>query len=424
MYFIDKLNNGTRVVMEKIPYVNSVSIGVFVNTGSINEDKNQNGISHFIEHMLFKGTLGRTGKEIAQTIDNIGGQINAFTEKECTCFYVRVLDKHLLTAIDILSDMINNPKFSDYDIENEKKVILEEIKMYLDSPEDLVYDLLDEIMFNGTPLSLPILGTKKTLLNLNKDIILKYYRKHYIPQNMVISIAGNFNPSETLNMLNYYFNMESKCCNTDKLYNNVPRFEQKLKGKKKDIEQLNFCLGMEGVKRGDENLYSLLVVNNVFGGSISSRLFQKIREDKGLAYSIYSNSSSFQNTGIFAIYAALGENEILNVAELINREIKEIKKNLIDEYELSKSKEQLKSNYMLGMEDTLSRMIELGETELFLNRILSPEEILNRIDKIKMEDIEKIISKVFDKNKYNIAYVGNLDNNEDIDKKLKEIFFN
>lgn len=424
MYFIDKLNNGTRVVMEKIPYVNSVSIGVYVNTGSINEDKNQNGISHFIEHMLFKGTLGRTGKEIAQTIDNIGGQINAFTEKECTCFYVRVLDKHLLTAIDILSDMINNPKFSDYDIENEKKVILEEIKMYLDSPEDLVYDLLDEIMFNGTPLSLPILGTKKTLLNLNKDIILKYYRKHYIPQNMVISIAGNFNPSETLNMLNYYFNMESKCCNTDKLYNNVPRFEQKLKGKKKDIEQLNFCLGMEGVKRGDENLYSLLVVNNVFGGSISSRLFQKIREDKGLAYSIYSNSSSFQNTGIFAIYAALGENEILNVAELINREIKEIKKNLIDEYELSKSKEQLKSNYMLGMEDTLSRMIELGETELFLNRILSPEEILNRIDKIKMEDIEKIISKVFDKNKYNIAYVGNLDNNEDIDKKLKEIFFN
>ena len=290
MYFIDKLNNGTRVVMEKIPYVNSVSIGVYVNTGSINEDKNQNGISHFIEHMLFKGTLGRTGKEIAQTIDNIGGQINAFTEKECTCFYVRVLDKHLLTAIDILSDMINNPKFSDYDIENEKKVILEEIKMYLDSPEDLVYDLLDEIMFNGTPLSLPILGTKKTLLNLNKDIILKYYRKHYIPQNMVISIAGNFNPSETLNMLNYYFNMESKCCNTDKLYNNVPRFEQKLKGKKKDIEQLNFCLGMEGVKRGDENLYSLLVVNNVFGGSISSRLFQKIREDKGLAYSIYSNS--------------------------------------------------------------------------------------------------------------------------------------
>ena len=426
MYSRHRLNNGTRVVIEEVPYVNSVSIGVFINTGTINENKRINGISHFIEHMLFKGTKNRTGKEIAEFIDNIGGELNAFTETEYTCFYVRTLDKHIVKATDILSDIINNPILKKDDIKNEKKVIIEEIKMYMDSPEDLVYDLLNEAMFRDSSLSLPILGTIDSVKSLQRETIVDYYNRYYIPENMIISVCGNCNSKEVLEMLEEQFCKKSvnnvEEINLRREYK-VPKIKQNINWKYKDTEQLNFCIGMEGVRRGDNDIYPLALVNNILGGCISSRLFQKIREDKGLVYSIYSHLDTYKNTGIFSIYAALSLEQLMNVVKLIKEEINCLIKYLITENELQKSKEQIKSSYILGLEDTFSRMINLGESELLLGRIIPRHEILEIIDKVTLDDIERVILKVFDKSKYNIAYVGNVKEYEIINSHLKEILF-
>ncbi|GFN36461.1 M16 family metallopeptidase [Tepidimicrobium xylanilyticum] len=423
MYILDRLDNGIQVVMEKIPSANSVSIGVFVNVGVVKEDKKINGASHFIEHMLFKGTKNRTAVEIAQTIDNIGGQINAYTSTEYTCYYVKVLDKHISIAIELLSDMIINSLFNEEEIRKEKRVINEEIKMYLDSPEDLVYDLLSEIMFEGTPLSLPILGTYDTVNSLNRESLLEFYNKNYISENMVISIAGNFDYKSALDILNNYFNnILNKGVN--RLISINPVFKQKIGFYHKNIEQLNFCLGMEGVKRDSDDLYPLWILNNIFGGSMSSKLFQKIREEKGLAYSIYSNMASFKDTGIFTIYAGLGVEQLVEVAKLINETIEDIRKNLITKDEVEKSKEQLKGNYILGMEGTFSRMLDIGKSKLLLGRIVTLEEVLEKIDVVTIEDIERIVQRIFNKDKYNIAYVGSIGNQDKIETQLKEIFFN
>ena len=424
MYLKEKLNNGTKVIMEKIPYVKSVSLGIFINVGTKDENKKNNGISHFIEHMIFKGTKKRNAKDIAEEIDNIGGQMNAFTNSEYTCFYVKVLDKHLITAIDILSDMLNDPKFTEEDIENEKKVILEEINMYLDSPEDIVFDMVHESMFKGTPLSFPVLGTKLTVRNFNREMLLDYYNKYYRPDNMVIAVVGNYNEKEIIKILNNYFNK--------KLWHNIivpnnfslPEFKSCVMGKKRDFEQVNFCLGTEGVKRNNDDKYALYIINNIFGGSVGSLLFQKIREEKGLAYSIYSTPIFFQNAGIFAIYAALGNREILNVAKLIREEIIKFKKSLMCKSQLLKSKEQLKSSYILGMESTFNRMLEIGSSELLTGDILTFEDVLDKIDNVSLDDIKRVTEKIFDSNKFNIAYVGNIPDIDDVNVKLKEIFFN
>ncbi|MCF6459887.1 M16 family metallopeptidase [Clostridium sp. Cult3] len=425
MYIKEKLNNGIRVVMEEIPYVNSVSIGVLVNNGSIKEKDDLNGISHFIEHMLFKGTSNRSAKELAESIDDVGGQINAFTGTEYTCFYVRVLDKHLPIAIDVLSDMLNNSTFGEKDIEKEKGVIIEEINMYLDSPEDIVYDILSETMFENTSLALPILGTYETVSNLDRDTIMNYYKRHYTTENIVISIVGNFQYRETIAMLNecFYKTSPIEMGLNDGMIEDIPEISQNIGYKLKDTEQLNLCVGMEGVKRGSDDIYPLLVMNNTFGGSMSSRLFQRLREEMGLVYSVYSHPTSFENIGAFTVYAGLSVNQILNVAKLVNEDIEDLKDNLITDYELFRSKEQLKGNYILGMESTSNRMFEIGKSELLLNKVLSPEDILNKIDKVQMVDIERVVTNIFNRDKYNIAYVGKLSDPEKINNNLKEIFF-
>jgi len=424
LYFRGELKNGIKVIMEKIPYIKSVSVGVFINVGTKDESENNNGISHFIEHMIFKGTEKRDAKDIAKEIDNLGGQMNAFTSSEYTCYYVRVLDKHLTTAVDILSDMLNNPKFSEEDIANEKRVILEEINMYLDSPEDVVFDMIHEIMFKGTPLSFPVLGTKETVKNLDRKTLIDYYNKYYRPDNMVITVIGNYNEKEIIDILNNYFSRKPSCKNIvrDKS-SSLPSLKPCILGKQREFEQVNFCLGTEGIKRDNEEKYSLYIINNFFGGSVSSILFQKIREERGLAYSVYSTPVSFKNAGIFTIYAALSNKEILNVARLIKEEIIKFKKNLIGKSDLLKLKEQLKSSYILEMESTFDRMLEIGSSELLTGDALTLEEVLNKINKVSLDDIKRVTEKIFDSSKFNIAYVGNISNIEDTNAKLKEIFF-
>ncbi len=423
MYFIDKLDNGIKVVMETIEYVNSVTIGIIVDNGSINEDKENNGISHFIEHMLFKGTKNRTPKQIAESIDDIGGQLNAFTGKEQTCFYAKVLDQHLPIAIDVLGDMFNNSLFLKEDIEKEKGVILEEINMYEDSPEDLVFEVLNDIMFEGTSLELPILGTQNSIRNINRENLLDYFYRNYNPEDIIVSIAGKFNPKEVIKLLNMNFGsfnntIKAKPSNFEHTY----QYSNKIKGINKKIEQLNICIGLEGVNNTSEDIHPILVLNNIFGGSMSSRLFQEIRENRGLVYTIDSHLSTYNNTGVYSIYAGLNPDCILDVMELINKEIKEMKKNLITKDELRKSKEQLKGNFILGMEGTFSRMFENAKSILQYNRIETPKEILEKIDRVNLEDIERVSKIIFNKDTLNIAYVGDLENEWEIKEKLINIF--
>lgn len=422
MYNKITLDNGLRIVTEYIPYVKSVSIGIWVEAGSRKETIENNGVSHFIEHMLFKGTKKRTAKEIAESIDNIGGQINAFTSKESTCYYAKVLDSHIDVAIDVLSDMIFNSLFDRDEIIKEKSVVYEEIKMYEDSPEDLVHDLFSQTIFNQNSLSFPILGSRESLERITREDLINYYENYYIPSNTVISIAGNFNFNDTIELIKEKFSnwkvkkMINECYEKPIYYHNISK-------KKKDIEQIHFCLGTEGISQGQDDLYALLIMNNIFGGSMSSRLFQDIREDKGLVYSIYSYPSSYKDTGIFTIYAGLNPDYFIDVIDIIMENINIIKRDYLTEEEIYRSKEQLKGNYILGLESTSSRMTSIGKSELLFGKITSPQEIASKIDKIELKDIINVINKVFDSKKYNIAYVGNFDNEKEIDQKLRRLLF-
>lgn len=425
MYIIDKLDNGIQVVMEKIDYVNSVAIGVIIKNGSIHENINNNGVSHFIEHMLFKGTTNRNAREIAESIDNIGGQLNAFTGKEQTCFYAKVLDQHLPIAIDVLGDMLTNSLFVEEEIQKEKGVIIEEINMYLDEPEDLVYELLNELMFKNTSLEYPILGNESSVLSLTREHMLDYFYDKYNADNIVISLAGNFDSKATMKLLNNSFNKikGKKLLINDDLPSKYI-FKNNIKGIDKKIEQLNFCIGLEGASSKSDDIHPTLVMNNIFGGSMSSRLFQSIREDKGLAYSVYSILSPMENTGIFSIYAGLKSSQLIQVVKLIKSEIELIQKQLITKEELHMSKEQFKGSYILGTEGTFSRMFENGKSLSILGKIESPEEVIRKIDEVNMTDIERVVKDIFNKEKINIAYVGQIKDSSNIESQLTEILFN
>lgn len=401
------LENGVRIICEKIPHVRSVSVGIWVGAGSRNEKKEINGISHFIEHMLFKGTKKRSAKEIAESIDSIGGQINAFTGKECTCYYTKTLDTHIDIAIDVLTDMFFNSVFSEKDIDIERKVVLEEISMYEDSPEDLVHDYLSETVWENDAIGMPILGTYESLHNIERDTIVNYISEHYLPENTVIAVAGNFDDNVLIDIVKKNFGSWYSDRKPVKQFEKA-NFKVSNRIKQKDIEQVHICLGFEGIEHGNDDLYSLLAINNVFGGGMSSRLFQKIREERGLVYSIYSYPSSYCNAGLFTIYAGMNPEHRDTFLKLVMEEIKILIKHGISEEELAKSKEQLKGSYILGLESTSSRMNSLGKSELMLGKVYTPEEVLKKIDEVNNEKVREIIEKVFQMEKMSIAVVGNI----------------
>lgn len=407
MYKKFNLKNGIRVVTEHIPHVNSISIGVWIEVGSKNEDKTINGASHFIEHMLFKGTDKRNAKNIANTIDGIGGHINAFTGKECTCYHVKVLDSHYKLAIDILADILLNSKFDEVEIGKERSVIIEEISMYEDSPEDLVHDLLSQTLYNNHSLGLSILGTRKSLSDLDRKSLLDYMKKYYTADNIVISVAGNFEENRLIEEIKEKF---GKMNGTRRIYKNRNTIDYNFKraSKIKDIEQTHYCLGFKGVSLlNRKELYPLLVVNNLLGGSMSSKLFQKIREEKGLAYSVYSYPSIYKNGGSLNIYAGTNANQLGQVKELIFSELNELVNKGIQDEELTQTKEQLKGNYILGLESTSSRMSSIGKSELLLNKIYTPKEIISLIDCIDIESVNEIINKVINLNNFASVIVSN-----------------
>ncbi len=405
MYNKYTLDNGIRVVTEEIPYVNSISIGVWVKSGSRYENKKNNGVSHFIEHMLFKGTKKRSARQIAEEIEDLGGQINAFTGKEATCFYVKLLDGHFNVGIDVLSDMILNSKFNEEDIEKEKSVILEEINMYEDSPEDLVIDLLSEATWGDDSLSFPILGVKDTIASLKREDIIDYFYKHYVTQNMVIAVAGNFNEKALFKVLNDKFGQwEGDKSSEQNL--STPEINKNILVKNKDIEQIHVALTLDGIELGSDKLYPLLAINNYFGGGTSSKLFQTFREEKGYVYTIYSFPSPYKNKGSFNVYFALNDQYMDEALNLFYIEIKKILEYKMNSREIMKAKEQLKGNYILGLESVSSRMFSLGKSEIMLNKVYEPKDILDKIDNISDDDVNNLIDNIFKKGVLTVSAVG------------------
>ena len=405
MYKYQTLKNGLTIVGEEIPYLKSVSLGIWINTGSRLESEKESGVSHFIEHMLFKGTKNRSAKDIARDIDRLGGEINAFTNKECTCYYVHLLDEHINKGIDVLSDMILNSSFDTHDIDKERFVILEELKMYEDSLDDLSYDLLVENVYPNDGLGRNILGNRKTIKSLKREDILNYYNKYYVPNNAVISICGNFKFEEIVKVIEEKFEQwQEKEVNIEvKEANYTPCFVTK----NKDSEQVNIAINLKAIpEENEKEAYALSVVNNIFGGSTSSRLFQSIREEKGLVYSIYSSQTLYRKCGELGIFASTSEEYLKEVYDLIIKEIKNIRENYITEEELEESKEQLKGNYILSLESINSKMLAHGEAMLLNNKLKKEDEIIEHINAVNMEQVKDIINKVFNIENLAVCIVG------------------
>lgn len=405
MYNLFKLDNGLRVVVENIEQFNSVSVGLWVENGSRNEDTINNGISHFIEHMMFKGTKHRTSKQIAEAIEDIGGQINAFTGKEATCYYVKVLDSYLELGLDVISDMLFNSNFTEEDIEKEKGVVVEEINMSEDSPEDVLMDLHSIAAWGQESISRPILGYEHTVRGFNRTMLVDYLQRYYIPENCVISICGKVDMSNIKEVVEKYFGAWE--CNKKSItkYNNPEILKSNL-FRKKDIEQLHVTLGIPGIEVGHDDIYTLILLSNILGGGASSILFQKIREELGICYSIYLFISSHINVGTVNVYAGLNPQYIKEALETINFELKKFSTDSISQEKLTKAKEQLKGSYILGLESTSSRMFSNGKSVLFKNKINTPSDVISRIDSINHEKIEKVMDMTFRKGIYNSAFVG------------------
>lgn len=399
------LSNGLRVVLEKIPTCRSVSFGVWVKTGSRNETDEQNGISHFIEHMLFKGTDRYTAKDIADLFDGIGGNVNAFTTKEYTCYYVKVLDEHLPLAMDILADMFFHSRLDMEELNKERNVILEEIAMYDDTPDDLVHDLLAKAAYGDHPLGQTILGKEANLLRFQPDDLRDYMRRHYHVSNTVISIAGNIN-DDVIELIEKHFGGFAN--RGPLLALQAPVFVGDVLYHGKKTEQNHICLSLPGCPIGDPDLYAMIILNNAIGGGMSSRLFQEIREKRGLAYSVYSYHSSQTDSGLFTIYIGTAPKQTEEVLKVSMDVIGELLAKGMSDSELRKGKEQLKGSLILSLESTSSRMNRLGKNELLQGKHFTLDEIIARIESVCLEQISGLAKRMFS-NPFALAMVGQSD---------------
>lgn len=385
--------NGVRIVAEQMPHVRSLSVGIWVNAGSRYETLQENGITHFIEHMLFKGTKNRTARQIAEEFDRIGGEINAFTSKENTCYYAKVLDHHGEIAVDILADMFFNSLFSKEDIERERQVVLEEIYMSEDDPADDVHEKLWAVMYPEDALGRPILGTPETLETFDETMIRQYMAKHYGPQNVVISIAGNIEEG----LLEKIEQLFGKYEASEQAVVSKPSFPLFTAGeveKTRDTEQAHIAISFPAISVKDPKMYSFIALNNIIGGNMSSRLFQDVREDRGLAYSVFSYQSSFEDVGAFTIYASASKQNLDALKQQIDQTLFDVVTGGVTEEELENAKQQLKGGFVLGLEGTEDFMTRNGVNELIHQNHRTVDEVLAKIDTISMETIDELISKI------------------------------
>lgn len=386
------LPNGIRVVSERIPHVRSVAVGVWVDTGSRHEAAPVSGVSHFIEHLVFKGTQSRTAEEIAKAVDSVGGQMDAFTTKEHTCFYVSVLDQHLALAADLLSDILQHGLFAIEDIEREKSVVLQEFRMVEDTPDDLIHDLFAERVWPGHSLGRPILGDKKVVLALDRETILTYFRDEYCPPRIIVAAAGRLEHEELLELLRERFVGFSRTCATRD--GDPPTLEPQVQLIDKPLEQVHFVLGGPGLEQDAPERYALYLLNTIVGGSMSSRLFQEVRERRGLVYSIYSGNAAFRDSGLFYIYAGTESGDFTKVVELVLDELRKLKRHGVTADELTRAREHLKGSLMLSLESTPSRMTRIAKQELYFGRYFTLDEILTAVDRVGAREVEALIHRL------------------------------
>ena len=380
------LSNGLKVVGERLPFLRSVSVGAWMHVGSIMEEPRENGLSHFLEHMVFKGTEKRTARQIAEEMDAVGGQLNAFTGRDCTCYYAKVIDEDLPLAVDILSDLVIHATMDETELNKERGVILEEISMDEDSPEDLVHDLLSEAQFGSQAPGRPILGTTELISAYTRSDLLAFRSKHYGPTQTVISIAGNYDPERVAALVEEYFGAWQNDVSPIAL----PQWTVRTgvnSLREKDTEQMHICLGYPGAAYGSEDVYPLAVVSGVLGGAMSSRLFQRIREELGLAYSVYSYPNTYEGVGTFGIYAGVNPKNTELVLEEIRTELDKFLTDGMTEKEFRDSVTQLRAGYLMGLESPGGRMQGMGRSTLLRGRPATHEETIARIEGLTMEKV-------------------------------------
>lgn len=411
MVIIRKLDNGIRVALEEIPYVRSISFGIWVKNGSRNERPFENGVSHYIEHMMFKGTETRSARQIAEEMDALGGQINAYTTKEYTCYHTRVLDRHFGRALEVMGDMLLHPLFAEEDVKKERNVITEEIAMYDDAPEELVHDALQDAIWRDSTLGMPILGTEKTIGGLDAGSIRDYYEKNYHTENIVLSVAGNFKLEELLGQLNAVLG-GWKREKPFQPYDTSASYHVSEVEREKDVEQVHTCLAFPGLEREHPLKYAAAIFNTLFGGGMSSRLFQRVREENGLTYSIYSYTTAFADTGVFSIYAGMNPVQAERVFGLVAEEVAAVKREAFPPKLIEVTKEQMVSNFIIGTESTLNRMTSAGASLLLRGRVEETEEVIARIGAVTPEDVLEAARAVLRTEEMSFSAVGNLKGND------------
>jgi len=406
MYRKDTLANGIRVVSETLPKSRSISIGVWVKVGSRHEPPEIGGISHFIEHMFFKGTEKRSAKDIAIEMDSLGGEYNAFTSQETTTYYAKVVDEHLPVAIDILSDILLGSKFDAGEMEKERKVILEEIKGVEDTPDDFIHELFTGAVWPDNSLGRPILGTKDTIRGLKHQDILSYIENYYSPKEIVISVAGNFEHARLIDLLNAHFGKLARSVVPKK--EEPPTFTHALSVKKKQLEQVQLCMGCKGLPIAHEDRYVLSALNTVLGYSMSSRLFQEVREQNALAYSIYSYVTSYRDAGLLTVYAGTGPSNTLEVVRLVLKEFKKIKEDGITPAEELRVRNQIKGNLILSLESSNSHMSRIARQEIYFGKYLSMDDIIKEVEKVTGEQVRRLARQLFTPENITLTILGPL----------------
>lgn len=403
------LPNGLLVLTESMPHMRSVAMGAWINSGSRDEPIDENGLSHFVEHMVFKGTTSRSAQDIAREVDSIGGNLDAFTGKESVCFNIKVLDDNLAPALDVLSDLVLHPKFSQQDLEREQGVILEEIKMDEDNPDYLVHEIFTQNFWKNHPLGRPILGTSKTVSSFTQDTVFGHHQRRFTPENLVFSAAGHLQHDEFVAQVEAKFGglkpSNLGAVDTETHPATTPHITLK---KKKSLEQVQMCLGMPAPKVDSADRFGLYLLNSMLGGGMSSRLFESIRENEGLVYSIYSELSPFRDSGALSVYAGMSLDKSERVLTLTLAEFTRLKQQAVSDAELKRAKDLMKSNIVLGLESSSSRMSNLARQQMYFGRFITVEEIVGLIDAVTPDDIQSIANQIFKPELLALTLLGNL----------------
>jgi predicted Zn-dependent peptidase len=402
----DVLANGVRFVTEQMPHVRSVSIGVWLTRGSRHEPETHSGIAHFVEHMLFKGTARRTAEGMAQEVDSIGGQLDAFTSKEYAGYYVKVLDEHLALAVDLLADLVSHPTFDPSDIEKEQKVVLEEIKMVEDTPDDLVHELFAEGFWPDHPLGRPILGVPSTVAAFDQAALRSYFSGTYVAPNLSVVAVGNLNHDALRQLVEAA--LSDVPTQGAPAVMHAPVITQRMLVRRKELEQSHVCLGTPALPQNHPDRYASYALNTLLGGSMSSRLFQNVREKRGLAYAVFSGLSAYQDTGALSIYAGCANDAVSELIDVVVLELRQLRDERVSSAELRRAKDHLKGSLMLNLESTSSRMSHLARQEIYRDRTDSLDEMLAAIERVSIDDIQRLAQLFFAGGSLGVTVLGNV----------------